>query len=454
MVAGAAGALDQLSDLFWAGFLGSRAVASVGVAQTWVQFFGTARMGLDTSARAMVSRAVGADDLPQANHIARQSIFMNTAVSVTVTTVGIFLSEWLLRILGVTEAVVADGSAYQQLRFIGFFFVGMQMLGANLLQAGGDSFTPMKAQLITRGLHLILSPILLFGFLGLPAMGVSGTALATGIAQAIGMAINFRALYMGTSKIHVTLENWRVDWPVIAQQIRIGTPAAITGAERSFAQVILVGLAAPFGATGLAVYSITQRIQMFGGFGSQGISMAGGVIVGQSLGAGQPARAKATVWWALGFVFAVQMVICSAMFFFPEQVLYAFIRERDVIEMGIPWLRIEAFGYMLFATGNTLAQCLNTAGDTFMPMLATLVTLWGVQQPVAILLTGSAVTWDVAGRTIGIPSLWNIGILGIPIAIVAASGARLLLLFAHFLWGPWWKKEVLVQRGPAATAGH
>lgn len=451
IVSGAAHAIDLAADLFWAGFLGSRSVAAVGVAQSWVQFFNTARMGLDTSARAMVSRAVGADDLPLANHIARQAVFINVTVSVIVMGFGVLLSDWLLRILGVTQAVVDDGTAYQQWRFLGFFWFAMNQLGGNLLQAGGDSLTPMKAQLVTRGLHLVLSPILVFGWLGLPALGVSGTAIATSIAQIVGTYMNFQALYLGTSKLHLTLENFTIDWPVVIQQIKIGTPAAIAGAERSAAQVILVGLAAPFGATGLAVYSITQRIQMFGGFGSQGLAMAGGVIVGQSLGAGQPARAKATIWWALALVAGVQMVICSLMFLFPDAVIFLFSREADVIEMGIPWLRIEAFGYMLFAAGNTLAQCLNTAGETMVPMWSTLGTLWGVQQPVAILLTGSAVTWDVAGQSFAIPGLWNIGILGIPIAIMVAAGMRLGILFGYFLWGPWWKKEVLVR--PAAYVG-
>ena len=260
-------ALDLAADLFWAGFLGSRAVASVGVAQTWVQFFNTARMGLDTSARAMVSRAVGANDLPLANHYARQAVFINSTVSILVMLFGVFLSDWLLLILGVTQAVVDDGTAYQQWRFLGFFWFAMNNLGGNLLQAGGDSLTPMKAQLITRGSHLILSPILLFGWLGFPALGVSGTAIATSISQVIGTFINFGALYRGDSKLHLTPAGFTIDWAVQWQQISLGTPAAIAGAERSFAQVILVGLAAPFGATGLAVFSITQRIQMFGGFG-------------------------------------------------------------------------------------------------------------------------------------------------------------------------------------------
>ncbi|MBI4213087.1 MAG: MATE family efflux transporter [Chloroflexi bacterium] len=445
-----------MADLLWAGFLGSAQVASIGVGQTWVQFFNTARGGLDTSARAMVSRAVGADDIPQANHIVRQAVVVNTTVAVVVMGLGILLTDWLLYIIGVSEALTEEGSNYQKWRFMGFFFFSMNTLGGNLLQAGGDSLTPMKANMITRGLHLILSPVLVFGWLGVPAVGVAGTAIATGIAQAVGMTMNFRALAIGTSKLRLTLKDWSFDWPVIAQQVRIGTPAAITGAERSFAQVILVGLAGPFGQTGLAVYSITQRIQTFGGFGSQGISMAGGVLVGQNLGAREPGRAKRTVWWALAFVFGVQLVICTAMFVFPEQVLYAFSRERAVIEMGIPWLRIEAFGYMLFATGNTLGQCLNTAGETVAPMWASLGTLWGVQQPIAILLTGSALTWEIFGQSVAIPSFWNVGVLGIPIAIVTASFVRLAILFGYFQWGPWWKKEVLVRSrdGGRVAAAH
>ena len=374
------------------------------------------------------------------------------AGSAGVMVLGVYLSESLLRVLGVAEAVVEEGTAYTQLRFLGFFWFGMNTLTANLLTAGGDTFTPMKSQLVTRGSHLVLSPVLLFGWLGVPALGVSGIAIATTIAQVLGTGINLRALLTGTSKIHIVRGAWRADWPVIRQMVRIGTPAAITGAERSFAQLILVGLAAPFGAPALAVYSIIQRIQIFGSLGAQGISLAGGVIVGQSLGAEQPGRARATVWWALGFVVAVQIAMSGVMLVLPEAVLGLFSRDPAVIEIGAPWLRLEAFSLLLLGVGNALGQCMNSAGETVAPMLASMGPLWGVQQPVAILMTGSAVTWDIAGRSFGIPTMWNVGVMGIPVAILAASAARLSLLFAYFLWGPWWKKEVLVRPAVRAAA--
>lgn len=85
MISGALQTVDQLADLVWAGFIGSRAIASIGVAQSWSQLVMTARMGLDTSARAMIARAVGAGNISLANHIARQSFLLNGGASLFMT---------------------------------------------------------------------------------------------------------------------------------------------------------------------------------------------------------------------------------------------------------------------------------------------------------------------------------------------------------------------------------
>ncbi|MSQ23345.1 MAG: MATE family efflux transporter [Chloroflexi bacterium] len=443
IISGAVNAIDTLADLFWAGFLGSRAVATVGVAQTWIQLFNTGRMGLDTSARAMVSRAVGSGNLAQASDIARQSVIFNVGLSLVVMVIGIGLSDFLLKVLGVSDALVEEGSTYQRLRFAGSFFFGLNMISGSLLQAGGDTLTPMKAQLVTRASHLILSPVLTFGWGGLPAFGVSGAAIANGISQGIGSAMNFWALYTGTSRIQLSMNNLKVELPLMWRQVQIGGPASVTAAERAIAQVVLVGLAAPFGTAGLAVFSITQRIQMFGGFGAQGLAQASGVIVGQSLGAQQPKRAKETVWWALGYNFAIQGLVCALIFAFPEAVILVFSRDPEVMEIAGTWLRIEVLGYMLFSLANVLVLSFNTAGDTTIPMLAALGGIWGVQQPVAILLTGAAGRWLPPNLAALVPISWNLGILGIAWANVAAAIARFIFLFLYFMWGPWWKKNVL-----------
>jgi putative MATE family efflux protein len=449
MVAGAANAIDQIVDLFWAGFLGSGAIATIGVAQTWIQLFNTGRMGLDTGARAMVSRAVGSADLPLANRIALQCLIFNIGISTIVMGLGILLSDQLLRVLGIGEAMVEGGTNYQRLRFASSIFFAVNMLTSSLLQAGGDSFTPMKAQLSTRVAHIALSPVLMFGWLGFPELGISGAAVANGLAQMIGAAMNGTALFRGTSRLHLSFANNKgLDFDILLRQTKIGVPASVTSAERSLAQVVLVGLVAPFGSAALAVFSITQRLQMFGNLGAQGISQASGIIVGQNLGAGKPERARKTVWWSLSYIVAVQGVLSVLMYVFPEQTMSLFARDRDVMQVAVPWLHIGILGFMAFGMANNLVLALNTAGDTFVPMITALLSIWGIQQPIAHLLTGATQGWSLFGTSLAGPPAWNIGELGIAWAIVAAEGSRFLLLFLYFQLGPWWKKEVL----RAATA--
>lgn len=411
--------------------------------------FNTGRMGLDTSARAMVARAVGAGDLPLANHIAQQSLLFNITLALVVMGMGIVISEWLLRILGIDETMVAEGVSYQQARFAASLFFGITMVSGSILQAGGDTFTPMKAQLVTRAIHLSITPILMFGWLGVPPMGIVGGAVANAISQAVGGSMNLYALWAGSSRLQVNFRDLRPDWPLLWQQIKLGAPASVTSAERAFALVLLTGLVAPFGAVALAVFAVIQRIQMFGGFGTQGLSMAGGIIVGQNLGAGQPARARATVWWALGVVFGVQVVLCTLMFAFPEAVIGIFSREPEVQELGALWLRIEVLGYMFFALGNTMSQVFNTAGDTLPPMLAMLGGLWIIELPIALILTGASAHWAPLGLQLPAPEAFNLGVIGMAWAGFAASSSRFVFLFGYFLRGPWYKKQIFGRPAPA-----
>ncbi|MSQ24616.1 MAG: MATE family efflux transporter [Chloroflexi bacterium] len=448
IVAGAASAIDEVSDTFWAGFLGPTAMASVGVGGAFINFLNTFRTGLDTSARAMVSRAVGAGDMEQANHVAYQSLLINTGVTVVIMSLGILGADLLWQALGVADALSAEGLAYQRMRFAASILFGANLVSGSLLTSGGDSFTPMRAQLVGRIVHIALTPPLLFGFGPIPAMGIAGGALAYGLGHGIGAYINFRALLAGSSRLHLKFEGLKIDGRLALRQLQIGVPSAVTGAQASFSGLVVIGFIAPFGAPALAVYSVTQRLQQLTSFGGQSLAQASGVIVGQNLGARKPDRAKATVWWALACVGSLQAAICLLVFLIPEAFIFAFTRDAQVIELGAVWLRVAVLGIMFFGVSNVLVSTINTAGDTMIPMLTGLVSLWLVQQPLAILLSG-AVHWQVLGLQVAYSGPWAIGVLGVPVAIAVAATVRFLLVFVYFLRGRWMNKEVLVR--PASS---
>lgn len=449
-MSGAAAAVDEVSDLFWAGFLGPRAMASVGVGGAFIMLLNTFRTGLDTSGRAMVSRAVGAGDMAQANHIAYQSLLINTTVTVVIMTLGFVGAELLWTVLGVADALSDEGLAYQRARFAASIVFGANLVSTSLLTAGGDSFTPMKAQLVARGVHIVLSPLLIFGLGPVPGMGVAGGAVAYGLGHAAGAYMNFRALLTGSSRLHIRFEGFRLDLALARRQLQIGLPSSVTSAERALSGLVVIGIVAPFGATALAVYTVAQRLQGLTSFGAQSLAQASGIIVGQSLGAQKPDRARSTVWWALGFVGAFKIVICGLIFIFPEAWLLAFSRDPAVIELGVVWLRISVLGILAFGLGNVVISALNTAGDTMIPMLTGLLSLWLVQQPLAIVLTGS--DWRPLGLDLAFSGVWSIGVLGVAWAIAIASVVRFLTGFLYFLWGPWVNKEVLVRPAVSGAA--
>jgi putative MATE family efflux protein len=411
---------DQLADLIWAGRIGTREVAGLGVSQNYVMVASTGRMGFDTAMRAMVSRAVGAGDIARANHVALQAFSLSGVYSMLMAAIGVLLTEPLLRLLGVPNDVVEAGADYMRVQFIGQGTMAYRMMSGAALQASGDTITPMKATTVARVIHIGLSPALVFGPWFFPEMGLVGAAVANIVAQTAGAGMNFRALFTGTSRLHLTFRGYRPDGQVLWQIVRTGWPASITMAERNFATLLLYGLVSPYGATTLAAFSLTRRVEMLAMMGAMGMGQSSGVMVGQNLGAGKPERAKKTVAWALFFVTAMSASIVIWMLIFPEAFLRIFNSDPELLDEASKWLRIQAIGYFVMGTGMVFQQSYNTAGDTLTPMLTTLVSIWFVQQPLALIL----------------PDL-GLGELGIAWAIVIGLAVRLLIYLPYYFHGRW-----------------
>lgn len=441
-VSGSLMVVDRMWDLFLAGFLGFRVIAGIGVAQSWSMLAFTVRMGFDTSMRAMISRAVGAGDLKLARHVAFQGFTLSTTISLVLTIVGILLTEFLMRILGISEEVIAVASNYMKFQLLATMFQGLMMMTGTALQASGDPITPMKAQIVSRVLHFGLSPLLMFGWFWFPSFGITGAALAALIAGIVALIWNLTALFRGTSLLHLSIQEYRLDLPMIWRMIRIGTPASITSMERSLSQIAVVWLVAMFGDMALAAYAVAQRTQMLTNLGSMGLGQGAGILVGQSLGAGKPERAKQTVAWALLFVIILSITLGGILLIFSKPFLSIFLREPEVMEIAVPWLRIVVLGFMVQGTGMVFTQSYNTAGDTFVPMIVSLITIWGIQVPLAIMLSGVTQNWSLLGTDITLPTIGSLGQYGIAWAIVLAMGLRLFLYGPYFFTGRWLKKRV------------
>ncbi len=425
---GVVNVVDQLVDLFWAGRLpgGFRAVASVGVAQTFTQFPMMARMGLDHSMRAMIARAMGAKDIPLANHIALQAFTLSGIYSLLLLLIGLFLTNALLNAIGTSEAVKAQASMYMQIQFIGGATMAFRMMSAAALQATGEVIIPLKATTATRLTHITLAPFLIFGWWGFPSLGLSGAALANVLAQLVGCAINFYTLFQGSSSLHLTFRGYKVDYSLLWRIVTLGAPACVAGTERATAQLVLLGFVTPFGDVALAAYVLTRRMENVASFGAMGMGTAAGIIAGQNLGAGRPDRARQSVSLALMYITVLQIAIATLFILFPTLFVVLFTSDVEVLTLGATWIRIQVIAAIFMGLAMVFQQSYNIAGDTLAPLIVTVLAVLGVELPVAWLLTHT-----------------SLGPLGIGYAAIAGMSVRLLAYFPYFFWGRWLRVKVL-----------
>ena len=418
--------LGPTIDMIWVGKLGTAAIAGVGVSGIAIMLVMGLIMGLFTGLRAMVARFVGAGDEPGANHVAQQAFVIGASFSIVTAVIGIFLAEKILSLFGLEADVVVEGAAYMRMQLIGMVTMSGAMIAQSIMQASGDTMTPMKISIATRIVHVILCPFLIFGWWLFPRMGVTGAALTGIISQGGGGVIALWILFSGRTRLRITLRNFRIDGDIIWRMVKIGIPASVTGMERSLADFLLVRFIAPFGTFAVAAHSLCQRVDGFIHMPAMGMGQAAGVLAAQNLGAQQPERAERTGWLAAALYTVVMIIGSVVIWFWAESIVRIFNPEPGLVEIAGVFLRIQIVHYMVFGVVITLLNCLNGVGDTVIPMITTLVTLWGVQIPLAYFL----------------PKVTNLGVYGVRWGIVIAIVMRAITYSVYFKLGRWKRKEV------------
>ncbi len=434
MVAGVFNASDQLADIFWAAKVaGFNAIGGVGVAQAYGHLIMMARMGLDVGMQAVIARAVGARRIDLANHAMLQAFTLTFLLSLVLTIFGILLAPLLLRIVGVSEAVADVAVYYLQFQFVSSGIQSFRQTTGAALQASGDTFTHMKSTIASRVLHLIISPFLIFGWFSMPEMGIAGAAAANAAAQVVGVVWNLYALSSGSSRLKLSLLDYRVDLPLMWRIIKIGAPATATQMERGLSEMVLIRLVSPFGDLPLAAYSLTRRLERMTNIGSQGMGRASGILVAQNLGAEQPARARSTVKWAVGYVMVIRGAAGILLIVFPEFFISLFSSDPEFVDTAVVWLRIQAVAGTLLGGGQVFQQSFNVAGDTLAPMLVTFMSMWVMEIPIAFVLS----RWTSAEA------------LGIAVAIAIAMLIRFALYGGYYFTGRWLRIGILPPPSPA-----
>ncbi len=418
--------LGPTIDMFWVARLGPDAIASVGVSGIVVAVVISLVFGLFTGTAAIIARFVGAKDTGGANLAAQQAFVVALGFSAFIALIGFFLSEPILRLMGVAPEVISEGTAYLRIQLVGMITMSILQVSQSIMQASGDSINPLKVSIVYRLAQVGLCPLLVFGWGAFPALGVKGAALSNLITQGLGGLFALWFLLGGHTRLKVTLAGFRIDPGIIGRTVLIGIPSSTTFVLISLTELIMTKFIAAFGTAAVASQMLAQRIDQMIQNLSGGLGTAAGVLGGQNLGAGKPRRAEVTGWFAVAMATAISATCAIIVWFWIEKILGLFNHDPELIGVAATFLRIQIVGYAVWGSVVGLSLFLNGVGDTLIPLLANISTMLGVQVSLAYVL----------------PHYTSLGLYGIRWAVVSGVVIRAIIYLSYFKGGRWKHKRV------------
>jgi putative MATE family efflux protein len=377
----------QITDTFWVGRLSAEAVAAVSLSFPISFLLIALGGGLPIAGSVLVAQYKGRGDEKAMNHVAAQTVMMVFAVSIVLTTIGLMFSEPIMRFMGAAPEVLPDAVRFLQVTFLGFLFVFGYFVFESLMRGLGSVRLPMVIVGITVLINFILDPLFIFGYGPIPAMGVSGAAMATLFTQMLACFIGYAMLFRGHHGIKLRVQDFRPDFSFIKQAFRIGFPASIEMSTRALGVTVMTILVASFGTIALAAYGIGIRFLTFIIIPVMGLSMATSALVGQNMGAGKVERAARTNTIAIYTSIAILILFGFIFYFLAEPFARFFVPEGgEAIAISATFIRYMCVTLWCIGVQMIIAGTFRGVGNTNAAMILAIVSQWVYQFPIAYIL--------------------------------------------------------------------
>jgi len=399
--------LVAIVDVYIAGRLGSIELAAVGMSNSvrFLMFFSV--MAVTAGEMALAAQAYGSGDKKRLQHVGEQSIILTLMVGLIIMVLGFLLLGPLLNFMNGSgkEQVVVLASAYLRWIFAGAAFLMINFSVNSLMQATGDTLTPMILSIIVVVLNLALSFAFAFGYGALPAMGLVGIAIGTVFSRLIGAIIGLSILFLGWTRAQIKKLNNPPDWQLYKEILFIGIPSALQGVTRNGASIFLYKIINATAAStyGVAALAVAMQIESLAFMPGLAIGVAATSLVGQAVGRWQLKEAKVSGDTAIVLgMFVMGMIAIPIYIFAPELVLF-FNKDANptVVKAGTDYLRINAGFEPILAVAMVLSFALRGAGDTRPGLTSTILSRWIVMLPFAYItaiyfgLGVTAVWWSL-----------------------------------------------------------
>lgn len=376
-------ALYNIVDSIFVSQINENALTAVSMAFPIQNLMIAVGVGTAVGVNALLARSLGEKDYDKVNRIAANSVFLTILSYLLFLVIGLFWVEAFYTSQTDIEEIVQYGKEYLTVCCCFSFGAFVQLMFERLLQATGKTIYTMFTQGIGAIVNIIMDPILIFGLMGFPKMGVTGAAAATVIGQIVAGLL---AVWINAKKNHevqIHMKGFRPDLPVIGQIYGIAVPSIIMQAIGSVMNYGMNRILISFTSTATAVFGVYFKLQSFVFMPVFGLNNGIIPIVAYNYGAKNKERVTNTIRYAVAYAMGIMVLGLLVFQAIPEPLLLLFNASETMIAIGIPALRIISLSFVLAGFCIACGSVFQALGRSVYSMLVSVARQLLVLLPVA-----------------------------------------------------------------------
>lgn len=339
--------------------------------------------GLGVGFNALISKALGEKKQKEANEVARQGIFLELVGYLIFLIIGIFFVDAFMHSQTDDRQIIDYGISYASVCCIFSFGMFAQMTFERMLQSTGRTFYSMITQAVGAIINIILDPILIFGYLGMPRMGVTGAAVATVIGQCIAAVLAILFNIKKNDDIHITLKGFKPIGLIVYRILAIGVPSVIMVAIGSLMTYFLNKILFSFTSLAVAVFGCYFKIQSMACMPVFGLNNGMIPIVAYNYGANKPDRMMKTLKYSVMIAVGIMLFCLTIMQIMPGTILKLFDADDSMLSIGIPALRIMSTAFIFAGFSIVCSGVFQALGKGIYSMILSMARQILVLLPVA-----------------------------------------------------------------------
>ena len=414
--------VGQTANAIYLGRLvGVKSLAAVSAIFPIVFFLISFLIGLGQGSTVLIGQAFGARDYVKVKQIAGTTLALTIVLGILVGGIGGIFAHETLAALGTPADIIELSASYARIIFFTIPILFLFLMYTTFLRGAGDTQTPFKVLIVGTALTLLITPSFILGWFGLPAFSTNGAAIAGAVSNAL--ALGGLLAYLGLTKNPLAFDremvaNLRLRFGLVKTIARIGIPTSINLVMVSLSEIAVLSFVNHYGSTALAAYGAVNQIVSYAQFPAISIGIAASIFGAQSIGAGRQERLGPIVRSAVALNYAIEGTLIAIIYLFGVDVIRLFITAPATVTIAHGLLLITLWSYAIFGNARVLSAIMLASGTVVWPTLISIFSIWGVEVPVAYVLS----------KRIGLEGVWY----GYPAAFIV--GLALQLVYYYVFW--------------------